>query len=151
MPELENPQKTLNQAVRHLQIADHMTYVTYPLINEKRLLLKIFEEIYLSLLKCIISLNQLKSKYFKTEEENLKFFFENQAKLIFTNEQIIKLKEIIELNQKHKKSAVEFVRKDKIVILSDNLKTNVLDIKTIKLYLIAAKELLMKVNNLVKK
>jgi len=66
------------------------------------------------------------------------------------NEQIKKIKEILELNKKHKQSAMEFVKKDKIVILSDSLKTQILNIQTIKQYLLIAKELLMKVNERMK-
>ncbi len=45
---------------------------------------------------------------------------------------------------------MEFVKKDKIVILSDSLKTQILNIQTIKQYLLIAKELLMKVNERMK-
>ena len=61
-----------------------------------------------------------------------------------------KIKEILELNKKHKQSALEFIKKDKIVILSDNLGTQTIDIQKIKVYLLLAKELLMKTNNKVK-
>ena len=40
---------------------------------------------------------------------------------------------------------MEFVRQDKVVIMSDNLGTQVLDLITIKKYLLLAKELMMKV------
>src|SRR3989344_2557202 len=90
-------QQSLNQSIRHLQVADHMTYVTYPLINEKRLLLK-------------------------------------------------KIQEIIEISNRHKESAMEFVRNEKIVILSNSLGTKILDIQQVKGYLLIAKELLLKVN-----
>ena len=50
---MEKFQENLVQAIKNLQIADHMAYVTYPLINEKRLLLKIFDEIYKSIISCI--------------------------------------------------------------------------------------------------
>jgi hypothetical protein len=35
-----------NSALKHLRIADHMAYVTYPLINDKKILIKIFVEVY---------------------------------------------------------------------------------------------------------
>ena len=45
-----NFHKNFDDAVRHLQIADHMAYVTFPLINEKRLMIKIFDETYKSVI-----------------------------------------------------------------------------------------------------
>ena len=78
----------------------------------------------------------------------MRTFMEKCAKNYgLTNEQIKKIKEIIELNKQHKQSAMEFVKKDKIVILSDNLGTQILDLQKIKEYLLLAKELLMKTNN----
>ena len=41
---------------------------------------------------------------------------------------------------------MEFVKKNKIIILSDNLQTQTLDIYKIKEFLLVAKEFLMKIN-----
>lgn len=144
-------QDNLNKAIRHLQIADHMSYVTYPLVNDKRLLLKVFEEIYQSIINLMISIvdyeTQLKDLNIpKNDEEKIKRFFEIYSRNYLTAEQIIRIKEIMQVNLKHKQSAVEFVRKDKIVIMLDDLKTHSIDIKIIKSYLLIAKEFLMRIN-----
>ena len=132
-------QDNLNKAIRHLQIADHMAYVTYPLVNDKRLLLKVFEEVYKSIIGLIISIvdYETMSKDLnipKNDEEKIKRFFEIYSRNYLTADQIIKIKEIMQVNLKHKQSAVEFVRKDKIVIMLDDLKTHSIDIKIIKSY-----------------
>jgi hypothetical protein len=67
-----------------------------------------------------------------------------------TNKQIKEIREILELNKQHNQSAMEFVKKDKIIILSDNLGTRTIDIQKIKEYLLLAKELLMITNNRIK-
>ncbi len=149
-------QDNLNKAIRKLQIADHMTYVTYPLINDKRLLLKIFEQIHESIINLMISIVDYETiskdlKILKTDEDKLKRFFEIYSRTYLTADQIIRIKEIMQVNLKHKQSAVEFVRKDKIVIMLDDLKTHILDIKTIKHYLLIAKEFLMRVNLRIKR
>ncbi|MEK6860303.1 MAG: hypothetical protein AABX54_05820 [Nanoarchaeota archaeon] len=149
-------QDNLAKAIRHLQIADHMAYVTYPLINDRRLILKIFEEIYQSIINLIIAIVDYETfskdlNILKHEEEKIKRFFDIYSRNHLTVEQIIKIKEIIEINQKHKQSAVEFIRKDRIIIMLDNLKTHSLDIKTIKSYLLTAKEFLMRINKLMKR
>ena len=150
---MEKFQENIQQAIKTLQIADHMTYVTYPLVNEKRLLLKIFDEIYKSIISCINAILNFEYLYkrirlYKENNSNMQTFMNKCAKNYeLTNEQIKKIKEIIELNKQHKQSAMEFVKKDKIVILSDNLGTQILDLQKIKEYLLLAKELLMKTNN----
>ena len=145
-------QEDLKKAIKNLQIADHMTYVTLPLINEKRLLLKIFDEIHKAVINCINATLNYEYLYkririYSDNKQNLETFLNKCAKnYSLNNQQIQKIKEILVLNKKHKESAMEFVRKEKIIILSDNLKTKYLDINTVKEYLLLAKELLMKVN-----
>jgi len=140
---MEKFKEDFQKAIRSLKIADHMTYVTYPLINEKRLLLKIFIEITNSITYCISSIldyEQVNSK------PPIELFIENAKKYEISNSQIKKIREILKINQKYKESAMEFVKKNKIVILSDNLQTQTLNILKIKEFLLIAKEFLMKVN-----
>src|SRR4030042_3668759 len=149
---MEKFQENLIQAIKNLQIADHMTYVTYPLVNEKRLLLKIFNEIYKSVMGCITAILNYEYLYkrinlYKENEKNMQTFINKCAKNYgLTNKQIKDIIEILETNKQHKQSAMEFVKRNKIVILSDNLKTQTLNIQKIKEYLLLAKELLMNVN-----
>ncbi len=153
----EKFQVNLKEAIRALQIADHMTYVTFPLVKEQRLILKIFDEIYKSIIGCINAILNYEYLYkriklYRDNNDNMQTFIDKCAKnYTLNNEQIKKIKEILELNKKHKQSAMEFVKKDKVVILSDSLKTQVLTIQIIKQYLLLAKELLMKVNEKMKK
>ena len=82
---------------------------------------------------------------YQHHNDNMQTFIEKCAKnYALNNEQIKKIKEILEINKRHKQSSMEFVKKDKIVILSDSLKTEILNIQIIKQYLLLAKELLMK-------
>jgi len=153
---MEKFQENLAQAIKNLQIADHMAYVTYPLINEKRLLLKIFDEIYKSIIGCISAILNYEYLYkriqlYKENEYNIQTFINKCAKNYgLTNKQIQEIREILEINKQHKQSAMEFVKRDKIVILSDNLGTQTINIQKIKEYLLLAKELLMRTNNKIK-
>ena len=60
---MEQYEQNLKEAARHLQIADHMTYVTFPLINDHRLLLKIFDEIYGSIIGCVNAILNYEAMY----------------------------------------------------------------------------------------
>ena len=132
----------LKDSIKSLQIADHMTYVTLPLVNEKRLLLKIFDEIYKSIINSINAILNYEYLYkriqiYSDNNDNFQTFVSKCAKRYnITHDQIKKIKEIIEINKKHKESSMEFVKKDKVVILSDSLKTQTLDIFVIKNYLL---------------
>ena len=147
---MEQYEQNLKEAARHLQIADHMTYVTFPLINDHRLLLKIFDEIYGSIIGCVNAILNYEAMYKRIKlysgiNDNFNTFARIGKNYNLSNEQVKRIKELIELNKKKKKSAMEFVRQDKVVIMSDNLGTQVLDLITIKKYLLLAKELMMKV------
>ena len=145
---MEEYEKNLKEALKHLQIADHMIYVTFPLINEYRLLLKIFDEIYLSIINCINAILNYEYLYkrikiYNNNEDNLDTFFRIAKNYDISNEQIKKIREIISINKKHKQSAMEFVKKDRVVIMSDSLSTQILDVIISKQYLLLAKELLV--------
>lgn len=146
---MEKYKNDLMEASRHLRIADHMAYVTFPLVNEHRLLLKIFDEIYLSIINCVNCILNYESLYkrirlYSSFNENFNTFIRIGKNYDLSSEQIKKIREIVDLNKKHKNSAVEFVKQNKIVIMSDNLGIQVLDLIIIKKYLLLAKELMLK-------
>ncbi|MEK6830840.1 MAG: hypothetical protein AABX77_02325 [Nanoarchaeota archaeon] len=152
---MEEYDKLLKEAIRHLQIADHMTYVTLPLINENRLLLKIFDEIYLSIIKSINSILSYEHfckriNLYTNYSNNLETFVRIAKNYDISNEQLRKIKEIININNQHKQSAVEFVKRDRVVIMSDNLRTQIIDIRIIKQYLLFVKELIVKTSRGIK-
>jgi hypothetical protein len=152
----EKYQENLGEAIKNLQIADHMTYITLPLVNDNRLLLKIFDNIYKSIIGCINAILNYEYLYkrikiYKNTEDNLQTFTHKCAKNYnLTNEQIRKIQQIIILNKQHKQSAMEFVKQNKIVILSDSLGTQTIDVQKIKEFLLLAKELLMHTKNKIK-
>lgn len=148
---MEEFQKNLKEAIKHLQIADHMTYVTFSLIKEKRLFLKIFQEIYSSVINCIDSIINYeyfcKSIPYRGHENNFEIFLSIAKNYGVSNEQIKKLSEILEVNQRYKKSSMEFVKNDKIVILSEDLNTHSIDLDIIKKYLFVTRDFIGKVSN----
>lgn len=137
----------LFEAKKHQRIADHMTYVTYPILNEKRLLIKIFEEIFKSItftIKSVISIENHKNNL--NNFDDFTVFFHQAKDFNLNNRQISIIKEIIELEKSHKNSAMEFVKKEKMVILSNNLSYQTLDITQIKRYLLLSRQLLEKIS-----
>lgn len=144
---MNNYQKYLDESLRLINIADHMAYMTFPLVNEKKLLLKILEQIHKSLINSISAALLLKNKrILKDNKKNLKRFLKLKRFYNIKEEEIKKITEIIEISSKHKASAMEFPRKENIVIMMDNLQTIKLDIKKTKEYLSLIRLIFIKIN-----
>jgi len=147
---MEKFHEYLEQAEKIIETADHMVYVTYPLIKDKHLLLKILSEIKTAVAKCINSILQYEYLYkrinlYSDPKANLKTFREKSAQRYEINENEIKLiLKLFELAEKHKKSSMEFVRKEKIVILSNNSEPSTLTLEQVKKFLVLSKNLLNK-------
>ena len=140
----------LNTAEEKLRTVDHMAYVTFPLIKDKRLLLKILSEVNLVILNCINAVLQYEYLYkriplTKDAQINLKIFKEKCApRYEITEHEIMVINNVLELAEKHKKSPFEFVKNGKVVILSENLRAETITIERIKEFLIVCKGILKK-------
>jgi len=146
-------EELLNKAEKSLKNADHMIYITFPLIKENRLLKKVLENIHDSALNIIEAI--LRYEYMfkriqlpKDKEQGWETF-KNKCcqKLNIKDEEIENLSTLFELMEKHKQSSFEFTRKDRIVIMSDNLKTSTIGGEQLKEYLKLLKILLEKTRN----
>ena len=147
--------QSLDEALKALQIADHMTYITFPLVKEKRLMLKILSELSLAILSTINAILQYEHYYkriqiYSDSRENFNTFRKIAGRYEITPEQLKKIIEIISLAEKHKRSPFEFVKNDKIVILSDRMQTDTISIDKIKSFLIEVKDILKKANSRIK-
>jgi len=114
--------ENIKESERHLKIADHMAYVTLIILKENRMIIKILEEIYLcttgimkALLQYEFALKRI--PLYKNPQLNLKTFKQKISPKYFSEEELRAILTILELQRNHKESHVEFVRKDKFVML----------------------------------
>jgi hypothetical protein len=148
----ENFLSTLDDAQRHLKTADHMIYITFPLVKDKRILIKVLEEIHNSLSKMIAVVLEYEYKMkrikkYNDEKMNFEIFRQQCAsRYNLKPEQTEKIIEIIRIAEKHRQSPFEFARKDKFFIMSENLKMDTINIEKLKDFLAVAKDVMMKVN-----
>ena len=148
--------ENLNKAASLLQTADHLLYMTYPLIREKRLLLKILSDINTATANIINAILQYEYFYkrinlYKEGKTNFQTFKEKCASRYNINqEQITKILEIFDLTEKHKKSPFEFVRNDKIVIMNNAIRIDTITIEKMKDYIFLCKDLLRKAENVIR-
>ena len=142
--------ENIQEAEKNLRTIDHIVYVTFPLIKDKRLLLKVIQDIKGVVTQCITSILQYEYLYkrislHKDSRENFKTFTEKCAlKYNISKEEIRLFMELAEFVEKHKASPFEFVKEEKIVILSENSKPTTLTLEKTKEFLIMAKDILRK-------
>ena len=147
----------LDKAESSLRTIDHLVYITYPLIKENRLLKKILEQIYESATIIIEAILQYEYMYkriklYQDKKQNFEIFTNKcAARFNITQEEVVVLKELFNLMEKHKESSFEFTRKDKLVIMSNNLKTESVGLEQVKKYLNILKIILKKAKTLINK
>jgi hypothetical protein len=137
-------------AEKKIHIVDHMIYVTFPLIKDKRLLLKILQEIKNAVMDCIRSILQYEYLYkritlYKNPKSNFKIFIEKcTPRYQITKEEINLILELFDFIEKHRESPFEFIKDDKVIILSNDLNPKTLTIEKTKEFLMLVKNILRK-------
>jgi hypothetical protein len=140
----------LDEARRMIKTADHMIYVTYPILKENRLLIRILEQINSSVLTIINTILQHEYAYKRIKIYNdFRVNFETfdtkcAPKYGISKEYIEGMKQLFALIEKHKKSPMEFVRQNKFIIMSENLETDNITVDRLKFFLSIAKDILKK-------
>ncbi len=130
--------------------ADHLVYVTYPVVKDEKLLLKALEGVHRA---AVIGISlALKIGYVHRRilslgdpEKNLDMFF--RKCVVFDDADEKTLRELLMLGKKHKESGFEFSRKGKAVIMDDDLGMKVLGVDQLKSFLRVCKVLLDSTNN----
>jgi len=144
-------------AEKKIQTADHMIYVTFPLIKDKRLLLKILQEIKNAVMDCISSILQYEYLYkriilYKNPKSNFKIFIEKcTPRYQITKEEINLILELFDFIEKHRESPFEFIKDNKVIILSNDLNPKTLTIEKTKEFLMLVKNILRKTRETFKK
>ena len=121
----------LEKSEKIIRTIDHLVYVTFPLIKDKRLLLKILLEEKEAVINCINSVLQYEYLHkrislHEDSTENFIIFREKCApKYSISREEINLISELFALVKVHNESDFEFYRREKVIMLSGNLKTKI--------------------------
>jgi len=145
------------KAKQYLDNADHILSITYPLVKEPKLLVAAMDNIYLSLLHTINA-----SLHFERAMKRIPPFhdsFENKVE-IFKRDFIKKynlksdyIKLIMQINnllENHKKSTMEFPRKDVFVICTNDYSIKTLSMDEMKKIVAETKNFLRDVDAIIK-
>lgn len=142
--------QNLQEAQKIIQVIDHMFYVTFPLIKDKKILLKIVTEAKNAITNCINAILQYEYLYkridlYKDPKANFRLFIQKcSPRYKITKNETDSILELFEVVEKHRQSTSEFVREDKIIILSENLKTEIINLERTKEFLNLSKSILKK-------
>lgn len=140
------------KAISSFRTADHLTYVTFPLVNDTKLILTILENINLALINAMNAALEYE-RYYKRlmplpeNFESRYLIFEdkliNKYNILQKEAQLIR--QINYIIESHKESPIEFSRKDKFVICNHSYKMKTITMPEIKEFLTQTRSLITKV------
>lgn len=143
---MEKFQELKERSIKKLKVADHMLFVTYPVVKEAKLLIAVLENIFLSYTNSMAALLHYDRLFHKIPpfkdnfESKFHLFKEKCMPRYDLNRSYIKdMQELKMLLIEHKKSPVEFTKKDKFVICSDKFKMKAITVSDMKGYINKAK------------
>ena len=135
---MERFQEEAEKANKAVRIADHMLTQSYPLINDPKLLLAVIDNLYNAVqsgIRAVLYHERLFKQIppFSENFEAMYVVFKNRHRGKEVTEEYFTLVDTLqEIVYFHKKSPLEFVRKDKFVICSDNYRMRTIGLDEIK-------------------
>ena len=154
---MELYQELVKKSITSFRTADHLTYVTFPLIRETKLILTILDNINLSLTNAMNAALEYE-KYYKRimsipDHFDLKYaLFEdkliNKYSILRKEAQLIH--QIHHILESHKQSPIEFSRRDKFVICNHNYQMKTITIPEVKEFLSQTRTIITKITKGIK-
>lgn len=152
---MERVYQLIKEANKACQTADHLIYVTYPIINDKKLMVTITENLYIALTKAMEALLYYDVLFKRIRQYpddfyiKLEIFKKSATKYNIERNYILLLKDIKEIIDYKEKSKVDFMRKNQFIFASLDYKMKKIDLPKIKNYLSQTKLFLDKINKIV--
>ncbi len=150
---MDRVRELLQVANQKINTSDHLTYITYPTVNENKLMISIIENIYMGMVAGMDALLIYERNFkrvplyvddFRAKVELLKSHAAQRYNI--DRKYIVAVENLRMLVEAHKKSTTEISHREKFVIFSDTYQMKALTIENVKSYLILAKEFVDKVN-----
>lgn len=144
--------KLVREANRHFDIADHMLFTTYPLINDTKLILTIIDNLYNALIKGIDALIQHNYYYKRISwlpdnfDGKIEVFKQISGKFGFERETIMLIRNLKCLVEHREKSPIEFSRSGGHVIADRNYRLKIVSFDKAKKHCSEAKVFIDKLN-----
>ena len=134
----------MEEALRTLKIADHLLSTTYPLVKDPKVLLGVLTNLHVTYNR-IIKLTLRKQGVFQPRTFMMRYEqFKELVEDKLTGEEIKSIKTIHKLFDEHKKSPVEFARKQQMIICSSSYDLQSLTHTSLKKHIVNAKSIIKK-------
>jgi hypothetical protein len=153
---MEEFQVLRDKALQKIKIADHMLFMTYPVVRDPKLLLAIIENIFVSLdsgVAAVLHYERLFKRippFNDTYPSRLEMFKSRIIPRYKLNPGYVNLiMDVKSILSEHKNSPVSFIRKDKFVICSPTYSIKAIDINLVKKYIFETKVFVNNVNKIV--
>lgn len=153
---MEDFQVLRDKARQKIKVADHMLFMTYPLVKDPKLLLSIIENVFASLdigMDAVLKHERLFKRippYHDTFPSRFELFKKKIIPRYGLSPHYGELvREIQRLLAERKKSPVEFARKDKFVICSPSYNLKTVDVNLVKKYIFETKIFIDKIEKIV--
>ncbi|MBI2499235.1 hypothetical protein HYV88_03250 [Candidatus Woesearchaeota archaeon] len=152
---MEMYETLMKKALNDFKTVDHMVYVTYPLVNDPKLMFGIVDKLFNTLIDVITAVLNYDYLYKRISHvpESLNEKLELFKKVIgkrynFNGNIFLLLEELNKFKEFRKRSPMEFVRRDNLVICSSGFNTKSLNYKKVKEYVNKSKEFMNNANML---
>ena len=148
----------VEKANKSFETADHLAYVTYPLLKETKLIMTVAENLYSAFICGMDAFLAYERMYKRIHELpndfNSRFeIFKNKIvpRYGIDREQVLLISDLKRIIDYRRKSPVEFVRNDKLFICSDTYKMQTISYDKIKDYINKSKPFFTTLNRVFKK
>ncbi len=145
------------ESLKKLKTADHILTQSYPLVKDSRLLLAVVDNLFLSLTNSMSALlnHERLAKKVPVFRDNFDSKFHMFTTKVAESHKINKshidlLQEIKDTVIEHRRSPVEFTRKESLIICSDNYEIKALSAEKIAGYLSQSKKFVSLMSKLIK-
>lgn len=150
-------QQHLLEAKKAFETADHLAFVTFPLINDAKLLLLITQNVQKALnnaMDALLSYDELYKRIpplpsdFITRYEIFRSRIAKRYNI--PRENIVLINDINSILIHRRESPIEFARKDKFIIASETYKLKMLTLNKVRNYVLETKKFIDKVNEVLR-
>lgn len=155
---MDRVRDALDKALKNAKIADHMLTQTYPSVNDPKILVAVLENVFLSLTNAMAALLYYERLYkrippfhntFESKFNIMKFKVAHRYSI--DKDYMALISNVKSIIVSHKKSPVEFSRKDTFVICSDRYDLKTISPNEMKGYISKTKDFVQKVEGIISK
>ncbi|HLC72596.1 MAG TPA: hypothetical protein VJH37_03375 [Candidatus Nanoarchaeia archaeon] len=146
----------VNEATKAFKTADHLIYVTFPLLNDQRLFATVAEKLKEALDKGMCAVLEFDYLYKRIQfvpaefQTRLSLFQQYaQKKYGFSPISFKCIQEVDEIVTRRRESPIEFIRKDRLVIASGDYRLKTINLEKIKELVQNTKMFISKVNQII--